>query len=122
MMPRLNALWLLVACGYMVPFTSIGSLIAYFNYTYGPKFYVKLYCAFYLPGWPISELQRRFDEPFDRKVRMSVEPEKRIISRDDFTGHILRLRLSTAMFFSCRATILFRDVAFKYSSEAPIHF
>jgi len=67
-MPRLNALWLLVACGYMVPFTSIGSLIAYFNYTYGPKFYVKLYCAFYLPGWPISELQRRFDESFDRKV------------------------------------------------------
>jgi len=67
-MPRLNVLWLLVACGYMVPFTSIGSLIAYFKYAYGPEFYVQLYCAFYLPGWPISELQRYFDESFDRKV------------------------------------------------------
>lgn len=67
-MPRLNALWVLVACGYMVPFTSVGSLIAYFKATYGPHFYVQLYCAFYLPGWPVSELQRRFDESFDRKV------------------------------------------------------
>ena len=67
----LNLLWVLIACGYMVPWTSIGSLISYFAAEYGPGFYVKLYCCFYLPGWPMSELQSRFDEGFDRQIGSS---------------------------------------------------
>ena len=42
-----------------------GSLIAYFKYRQGASFYVKLYCAFYLPGLPVSLLQQKYDEKMD---------------------------------------------------------
>lgn len=63
---RINFLWIFISCGYMVSWTSIGSLIAYFKARQGASFYVKLYCAFYLPGLPVSLLQQRYDEDFDR--------------------------------------------------------
>lgn len=63
---RINLLWVFISCGYMVSWTSIGSLIAYFKARQGASFYVKLYCAFYLPGLPVSLLQQRYDEDFDR--------------------------------------------------------
>ena len=68
----LNMLWLVVAVAYMCPFTSLGSLIEYFTAKYGANFYVKLYCAFYLPGWPVAELQRRYDEGYDMKFGTTV--------------------------------------------------
>mmetsp|Transcript_26378 Transcript_26378/g.34314 ORF Transcript_26378/g.34314 Transcript_26378/m.34314 type:complete len:611 (+) Transcript_26378:46-1878(+) len=68
----LNILWVVVACGYMVAWTSIGSLIVYFKAQYGAFFYVRLYCAFYLPGWPVSALQRKYDASFDLKFGSST--------------------------------------------------
>ena len=47
--------------------TSIGSLISYFKARQGAAFYVALYCAFYLPGLPVSLLQQRFDETLDKR-------------------------------------------------------
>lgn len=65
---RLNVLWVFISCGYMVSFTSIGSLIGYFKATQGSHFYVQLYCAFYLPGLPVSLLQQYNDGAFDRRL------------------------------------------------------
>jgi hypothetical protein len=45
----------------------IGSLIAFFKARQGASFYVKIYCAFYLPGLPISLLQQRYDEALEEK-------------------------------------------------------
>ena len=64
---RINPLWIAISCGYMVSWTSIGSLISYFKARQGAAFYVALYCAFYLPGLPVSLLQQRFDENIDRR-------------------------------------------------------
>lgn len=64
---KFNFLWILISCGYMVSWTSIGSLISYFKARQGASFYVKLYCAFYLPGLPVSLLQQRYDERLDHK-------------------------------------------------------
>eukprot|EP01035_Chromulina_nebulosa_P018276 gene18276-23953_t len=50
----------------MVPWTSLGSLISYYKYHYTANFYVKLYCCYYLPGFPVSLLQLRLDVPLDR--------------------------------------------------------
>ena len=60
------ALFLLISFGYMLPWTSLGALITYYKETYSASFYVKLYCAYYLPGLPIALLQYRFDPYFDR--------------------------------------------------------
>lgn len=64
---NLDYLWILISCGYMVSWTSIGSLIAFFKARQGADFYVKIYCAFYLPGLPISLLQQRYDEQIEQK-------------------------------------------------------
>ena len=64
---RINPLWIAISCGYMVSWTSIGSLISYFKARQGAAFYVALYCAFYLPGLPVSLLQQRFDQNIDRR-------------------------------------------------------
>lgn len=58
-------LFLIISCGYMLPWTSLGSLISYYKATYGASFYVKLYCAYYLPGLPIAMLQYRYDNYVD---------------------------------------------------------
>ena len=50
----------------MVSWTSIGSLIAYFKARQGARFYVKLYCCFYLPGLPVSLIQQKYDEKMDK--------------------------------------------------------
>ena len=68
---KLNPLWVMVSCGYMVSWTSIGSLISYFKARQGAKFYVRLYCSFYLPGLPISLLQQRYDAAFDARLGSS---------------------------------------------------
>jgi hypothetical protein len=60
-----NALFLLISFGYMLPWTSLGALIAYYKETYSAAFYVKLYCAYYLPGLPVALLQYRFDPYLD---------------------------------------------------------
>ena len=56
-----NLAFLLISFGYMVPWTSLGSLISYFKHTYNAEFYNKLYCAYYLPGLPVAFLQHKFD-------------------------------------------------------------
>jgi hypothetical protein len=63
----LAACFLLLSFGYMVPWTSLGSLITYFKYTYSANFYVKLYCCYYLPGLPVALLQYRYDLELDRR-------------------------------------------------------
>ena len=61
------AIFMLMSCGYMLPWTSLGSLITYYKATYSANFYVKLYCAYYLPGLPISLLQYKYDLYLDLK-------------------------------------------------------
>lgn len=64
---RFLAVFMLISCGYMLPWTSLGSLITYYKATYSADFYVKLYCAYYLPGLPISLLQYKYDVYLDLK-------------------------------------------------------
>lgn len=63
-----NLAFLLISFGYMVPWTSLGSLISYFKHTYNANFYNKLYCAYYLPGLPVAFLQHRFDSVVDQQL------------------------------------------------------
>ena len=63
-----NLAFLLISFGYMVPWTSLGSLISYFKHTYNAEFYNKLYCAYYLPGLPVAYLQHRFDGQVDMQL------------------------------------------------------
>lgn len=64
----LIAIWFgLISFGYMVPWTSLGSLISYFKYKYSANFYVKLYCCYYLPGLPVALLQYKYDVLLDHK-------------------------------------------------------
>jgi hypothetical protein len=58
---NLEIIFLFISFGYMLPWTSLGSLISYYKNTYSANFYVKLYCAYYLPGLPVALLQHRFD-------------------------------------------------------------
>ena len=64
--------FLLVSFGYMLPWTSLGSLISYYKYTYGANFYVTLYCAYYLPGLPVSICQQYFDSAFERRFSSRI--------------------------------------------------
>lgn len=57
--------FLFISLGYMLPWTALGSLITYYKYTYSASFYVKIYCAYYLPGLPISILQFLYGEQVD---------------------------------------------------------
>jgi len=54
--------FLIISFGYMLPWTSLGSLISYYKYRYGASFYVKIYCAYYLPGLPVALVQYQYDE------------------------------------------------------------
>ena len=49
----------------MAPWTALGSLVAYFKARYGPAFFVKLNCAYYLVGLPIALAQQWVDEALD---------------------------------------------------------
>ncbi len=49
--------FIFISFGYMLPWTALGSLISYFKYVYSAQFYVKLYCAYYLPGLPVAIIQ-----------------------------------------------------------------
>jgi len=64
---KLEIIFLFISFGYMLPWTSLGSLISYYKNTYSANFYVKLYCAYYLPGLPVALLQHRFDSYLDSK-------------------------------------------------------
>lgn len=64
---RLEIIFLFISFGYMLPWTSLGSLISYYKNTYSANFYVKLYCAYYLPGLPVALLQHRYDSYLDGK-------------------------------------------------------
>lgn len=59
-------LFLLISFGYMLPWTSLGSLISYYKYRYSAEFYVKIYCAYYLPGLPMALFQYQYDEILNR--------------------------------------------------------
>ena len=59
--------FMLMSCGYMLPWTSLGSLITYYKETFSADFYVKLYCAYYLPGLPVALIQYRYDVFLDLK-------------------------------------------------------
>ena len=59
--------FMLMSCGYMLPWTSLGSLITYYKEAYSADFYVKLYCAYYLPGLPVALIQFRYDVYLDLK-------------------------------------------------------
>lgn len=63
----INIAFLLVSFGYMLPWTSLGSLISYYKFKYGASFYVKLHCAYTLPGLPVAWLQHKYDSYFDVK-------------------------------------------------------
>lgn len=58
-------LFLFISFGYMLPWTSLGSLISYYKNTYSANFYVKLYCCYYLPGLPVALLQHKYDGILD---------------------------------------------------------
>ena len=58
-------LFVLISFGYMLPWTALGSLISYYKARYGASFYVKLYCAYYLPGLPFALLQYKYDTYVD---------------------------------------------------------
>lgn len=60
-----QVLFILISFGYMLPWTSLGSLISYYKANYSASFYVKLYCAFYLPGLPVALFQYYFDTTLD---------------------------------------------------------
>lgn len=62
-----NFLFMIISFGYMLPWTSLGSLISYYKYTYSASFYVKLYCAYYLPGLPVALLQNYLDRYLDAR-------------------------------------------------------
>ena len=61
----LNLMFLMISFSYMLPWTSLGSLISYYKYTYDADFYVLIYCSFYLPGLPVALLQHRYDVVID---------------------------------------------------------
>jgi len=54
--------FLIISFGYMLPWTSLGSLISYYKFRYDASFYVKIYCAYYLPGLPVALVQYQYDE------------------------------------------------------------
>mmetsp|Transcript_53057 Transcript_53057/g.147185 ORF Transcript_53057/g.147185 Transcript_53057/m.147185 type:complete len:276 (-) Transcript_53057:913-1740(-) len=94
---KINIFWILVSTGYMVSWTSIGSLIAYFKARQGARFYVKLYCCFYLPGLPVSLLQQKYDEKLDKmfgSANSFFDPRRAEYDGDDFVViiHALRAR------------------------------
>lgn len=60
------AAFLFISFGYMLPWTALGSLISYYKYTYSARFYVMIYCAYYLPGLPVSIVQYMCNEKVDR--------------------------------------------------------
>lgn len=66
MSPWFMAAFLFISFGYMLPWTALGSLISYFKYTYSARFYVMIYCAYYLPGLPVSIVQYMCNEKVDR--------------------------------------------------------
>jgi hypothetical protein len=68
MSTMLQASFAVLSFGYMLPWTSLGSLISYYKSTYGAGLYVRLYCGFYLPGLPVSLLQYYFDPMLDDAV------------------------------------------------------
>lgn len=61
----LTLCFIMISFGYMVPWTSLGSLISYYKYNYSANFYVKIYCCYYLPGLPVALLQYRLDTILD---------------------------------------------------------
>ena len=58
-------LFIIISFGYMLPWTAMGSLISYYKENYSANFYVRLYCAYYLPGLPVALLQYRYDVTLD---------------------------------------------------------
>lgn len=67
----LEMAFLLISFGYMLPWTSLGSLISYYKLAYSANFYVKLYCAYYFPGLPVALMQMKYDYYFDLKYGAS---------------------------------------------------
>jgi hypothetical protein len=42
-------------------------LVSYYKQLYGPDFFVKLNCSYYLPGLPVSVIQLHADERADMR-------------------------------------------------------
>eukprot|EP00518_Triparma_eleuthera_P018358 CAMPEP_0197563174 /NCGR_PEP_ID=MMETSP1320-20131121/28249_1 /TAXON_ID=91990 /ORGANISM="Bolidomonas sp., Strain RCC2347" /LENGTH=470 /DNA_ID=CAMNT_0043124963 /DNA_START=188 /DNA_END=1597 /DNA_ORIENTATION=+ len=61
----------IIASSYMYPWVSVGTQIDYYNYRFGPDFFVYLNTAFYLPGLPVSSLQLLWDEQYDLRYGIS---------------------------------------------------
>jgi hypothetical protein len=85
----LGFLFLMTSFGYMLPWTSLGSLISYYKETYGADFYVLIYFCYYLPGLPISIFQHCFGEAIDGRF-------------GSFRAYLLR----GILFFSALITVL----------------
>jgi hypothetical protein len=51
----------------MSSWTMMGSLVSYFKQHHGPDFFVKLNCAYYLPGLPLALLQQHYDSALDAR-------------------------------------------------------
>ena len=65
--PTMGPCFLLLALAYMSPWTIMGSLVSYFRQNHGPAFFVKLNCAYYVPGLPLALLQQHYDSTFDSR-------------------------------------------------------
>ena len=88
-------LFLLISFGYMLPWTALGSLISYYKAKYGANFYVKLYCAYYLPGLPFALLQYKYDTYVD-----SVFSSKYTYLFRGLLSYIIVIGVLVAMIFS----------------------
>jgi hypothetical protein len=61
----LNRLFFVLSFGYMLPWTSLGSLISHYKFYHGADFYIQIYFLYYLPGLPVALLQFWFDDKVD---------------------------------------------------------
>lgn len=58
--------FIIISFGYMLPWTSLGSLISYYKVLYDANFYLDIYISYYILGLPISILQYLYDDNLDR--------------------------------------------------------
>ena len=64
--------FVIISFGYMLPWTALGSLISYYKQEFGANFYLDIYIAYYIPGFPISILQYCYDDYLDRRYTSQI--------------------------------------------------
>jgi hypothetical protein len=69
--------FILVAFGYILTWTFLGSLIKYFTAKFGAQFFVYMNVAFYIVGYPTSYCQKVYDTMYDVKYTANVTYQAR---------------------------------------------